>query len=481
MLVLALCGSIAIGLAAQTSSEVHGIVSDPQGRPISGATVVITADDTGFDATLTTDDDGTYRAPGLPPGRYTVTVSHEGFATSAGHLDLPLNRQVTLDMGLTLGARREQVTVRATPLLVETGSSSTGDTVAPAEVESMPLLDRSYLGLLQLVPGVAINRAGSGDAAAPVLGERANNTYFLIDGMPNRDEIDGGDAVPFSLDAILEMQVLTSGYRAEFGRGSGGVVNAATKSGTNAWRGSTSLFHRDSALDSADVPDSAVPFLRRWNASATIGGPLVKDRMFLFGAAERIRETRQSNFQYPADFPPALRRVEASIDRPEEVYESRGFGKIDEVLGHHRFTEEISLTNAHLADEGGQPSTRTNTTRRRLMLGARETSMWGDLGSPYLFGAYVQYRDEPTATRPAHLDFGMPSTFVNLFSGLKTGELFGDVTQETIGPGFSARRLTEQSASCRGESHAAMVCSRREIRLGRSVHSGEGDGRHPDF
>ena len=188
--------------------------------------------------------------------------------------------------------------MQAVSPLVETGSSSTGDTVARAEVASMPLLDRNYLGLLQLVPGVAINRAGSGDAAAPVLGERANNTYFLVDGMPNRDEIDGGDAVPFSLDAILEMQVLTSGYRAEFGRGSGGVVNAATKSGTNAWRGSTSLFHRDSALDSADVPDSAVPFLRRWNASATIGGPLVKDRMFLFGAAERIRETRQSNFQY---------------------------------------------------------------------------------------------------------------------------------------------------------------------------------------
>ena len=96
----------------------------------------------------------------------------------------------------------------------------------------MPLLDRNYLGLLQLVPGVAINRAGTGDAATPVLGERGNNAYFLIDGMPNRDELDGGDAVPFSLDSILEMQVLTSGYRAEFGRGSGGIVNAATKSGT---------------------------------------------------------------------------------------------------------------------------------------------------------------------------------------------------------------------------------------------------------
>ena len=173
----------------------------------------------------------------------------------------------------------------------------------------------------------------------------------------------------------------------------------------------------------------------------------MKDHVFLFGAAERIRETRQSNFQYPADFPPALRRVEESIDAPQEVFESRGFGKVDQVVGHHRFTEEINLTNAHVADEGDLPSTRSKTARRRLMLGARETSLWGDPGNPYLLSVYFQYRDEPTAVQPAHLDFGVPSTFVNLFSGLETGELFGDVTQETIGPGFSARRLTEQSAS----------------------------------
>ena len=281
--------------------------------------MAITADDTGFDATLTTTADGSYRAFGLPPGKYTVTASQSGFSTHVAHLGVPLNRQVTLDITLTVSVRQERITVQAVSPLVETGSSSTGDTVSRAEVESMPLLDRNYLGLLQLVPGVAINRAGSGDAAAPVLGERANNTYFLIDGMPNRDEIDGGDAVPFSLDAILEMQVLTSGYRAEFGRGSGGVVNAATKSGYNAWRGSTSLFHRDSALDSADVPDSLChSFVDGTRTQPQIGGPLVKDHMFLFGAAERIRETRQSNFRYPADFPPALRRVEDRSTRPKK-------------------------------------------------------------------------------------------------------------------------------------------------------------------
>jgi hypothetical protein len=166
----------------------------------------------------------------------------------------------------------------------------------------MPLLDRNYLGLLQLVPGVAINRAGTGDAATPVLGERANNTYFLIDGMPNRDEVDGGDAVPFSLDAILEMQVLTSGYRAEFGRGSGGVVNAATRSGTNEWHGSTSVFSRNDALDATDVPAQR-------SASSPMGYERAsrrsdpRDRVFLFGSAERIGKAGNRTFSIPEDFP----------------------------------------------------------------------------------------------------------------------------------------------------------------------------------
>ena len=81
------------------------------------------------------------------------------------------------------------------------------------------------------------------------------------------------------------------------------------------------------------------------------------------------------------------------------------------------------------------------------MIGLRDTALWGDRGNPYLFSAYAQYRDEPSNSRPAHLELGLPSTFVNLFSGLETGELFGDATQETIGPGFSGSRLDEQSVA----------------------------------
>jgi len=346
---------------------------------------------------------------------------------------------------LAVGSMQQKITVRASPPLLETGNSSTGSTILPSQVESMPLNGRNYLGLLQLVPGVGINRnfREGDDNSAPILGERANNAYVLIDGMPNRDEVDGGPAGQFNQDSILEFQVLTSGYKAEFGRGSGGIVNVATKSGTNNWHGSISLFHRNYLLDTPDVPNSSVPFLLRWDTSATLGGPLVKDRVFFFGAAERIRESRQSNFQFPSDFPLSLKKEEESINKHGENYESRGFARLDEVFGHHRLTEEVNLNNAHFSDSGDQPSWRSNVDQRRLMLGIHDTVMWGEPGNPYLLNSYFQYRGEPSVARPAHLELGLPSTFVNLFSSLTTGGLFGDVTAEVVGPGYTPLRLNE--------------------------------------
>ena len=117
------------------------------------------------------------------------------------------------------------------------------------------------------------------------------------------------------------------------------------------------------------------------------------------------------------------------------------------MLGHHRLTEELNLTDQHSSDDDDPPSTRSNVAQQGLMLGIRDTALWGDPGTPYLFSAYAQYRDDRSSRRPAHLEFGPASTFVNLFSGLETGELFGDVTQEFIGPGFSPSGQSERSAS----------------------------------
>jgi hypothetical protein len=423
---------------------------DQDGFPITGAVLAVRSAATGAETGSVTGIDGNFGVIGLLPGVYSVRASREGFATKIYlAIDLTLNQKLHLDITLVVSGTTETITVAGSAPLLDLDTSSTGGTIVPAQVESMPLNGRNYLDLLQLVPGVAINRnfAEGDDNSAPILGERANNAYILIDGMPNRDEVDGGPAGQFDQDSILEFQVLTSGYKAEFGRGSGGVINVATRSGTNQWHGSFALFHRNYVLDSPDVPDSEPPFLLRWDASATAGGPVYKDRVFWFGALERIVETREANFQYPSDFPLSLKAQEESIDNHGRTRESRGFLKLDELLGAHRLTEEMNLTNAHFADTGDQPSLRSDMDRRDLMAGIRDTLLLGDASNPYLLTGYFQYRGEPSVLRPAHLELGLPTTFVNLFSNLNTGGLFGDVTQESVGPGYTPLRLDEQYVS----------------------------------
>jgi len=446
LLFLGFCSGVGSVLTAQVTSTIHGTVADQQGQPLAGAEVRVRADATGRETKMITGSDGSFEAVGLSPGAYSVTASHDGFTTKVcAHLDLTLNRQLPLDMTLLVGSRQERITVNAGSPLLETESASTGLTITPKQVESMPINGRNYLDLLQLVPGISLNRTVSegDDNSSPILGERANNAYILIDGMPNRDEVDGGPAEQFNQDSILEFQVLTSGYKAEFGRGSGGIINVATKSGTNQWHGSASLFLRNYLLDSSDVPNSRVPFLLRRDTSATLGGSVLKDRVFVFAAAERIRETRQTNFQFPADFPLSLQQDEESIDKHGETYETRGFARVDEVIGRHRVTQELNLANLHLRDFGDQPSLRQDIDRRRLMFGIHDTVLLGGSRDPSVLSVYFQRRSEPSITRPAHLELGVASVFVNLFSGLETGGFFGDVTQEIVGPCITPGSLTE--------------------------------------
>ena len=136
-------------------------------------------------------------------------------------------------------------------------TSATGATITPRQITELPVNGRNYLDLLQLVPGVAINRQvdPDSDRANPVLGERSGNNNFLIDGVPNKDTVNGGPAQQFTQETIAEFQVLTNGYKAEFGQASGAIVNVITKSGGNVYRGIGSLFFRDDALDSSNSLD----------------------------------------------------------------------------------------------------------------------------------------------------------------------------------------------------------------------------------
>src|SRR5258708_29281082 len=132
----------------------------------------------------------------------------------------------------------------------------------------MPLNGRNYLDLMQLVPGVAINRQADShdDNATPVLGERANNTGFLIDGLSNQNELSGGPAAQFNQDTIAEFQVITAGYKSEVGHASRGIVNVITKSGSNDIHGLASAYLRNNVFDTANIPRTSTrPYSLRWD------------------------------------------------------------------------------------------------------------------------------------------------------------------------------------------------------------------------
>jgi hypothetical protein len=442
-----LLGLLAPSLLGQITSTIQGTITDPQGQAVPGVEVKVSHPATGATWSVTTDAEGFYRVTALPAGVYTLAVSRQGFAArSYKDLEVTLNRTLVFNVALEVGAVGAEITVSAAAPLLETNSSDTSAIITPRQIVEMPLNGRNYLDLLQLVPGVAVNRRASegSDLATPVLGERAGNTIFLIDGMPNRNEVGGGASAQFNQDTIQEFEVRTTGYKAEFGHGSGGVVNVITKSGSNDWHAAAFLFHRNSALDRnnslnpAQQPDA--PFLLRWDFGLTLGGPVVKDRVFFFGSAERIRENRQFNFVFPAGTPQILKDAENRFNGRTRNFDTRLFAKLDEQLGRHRLTQELNVTNGHVTDflpltaATSLPSTRSNLGSNSRTLGLRDTVLVGQAGNPFVLNLYFQYRATPSQSSPAHPEAG-PATRWAIFSRLDTGTLFGDGGFVTFGAG----------------------------------------------
>ena len=439
--------------AAQTTSTIEGVVTDRQGLAIPGAEISIAGNSLAVSKKTTANAAGAYEVPALPAGTYTLTVSHVGFRTQVlNNLEITLNRTIKINVTLEVGTVQQKVEVSGQIPLLETSSSSEGSTIVPQEIEQMPLNGRNYLDLMQLVPGVAINHQADqhDDNATPVLGERANNTGFLIDGQSNQNELNGGPASQFNQDTIAEFQVITAGYKAEFGHASGGVVNVITKSGTNDLHGLASAYHRNNAFDSADIPGTSnVPYLLRWDYDLAGGGALVRDKAFWFGSVENIHENRQLNFVPPQNTPQFLINNEESYNEPTTDREVRAFAKFDQVLSVHHLTEQMNYTNVHvnstnpLSAYTSLPSTRSNLGDRNLFLGFSDTMTLGDSASPYILTVRGQYRDEPTLNSPAHPQAG-PNTLFNLFSGYTTGGIFGDLGQPSYGAVFTPSTLDQK-------------------------------------
>jgi hypothetical protein len=469
--------------AAQTTSTIEGVVTDRQGLAIPGAEVSVAGNSLAVNKKTTANGTGAYEVAALPAGTYTLTISHAGFSTQViNNLEITLNRTIKINVTLEVGTVQQKVEVSGQIPLLETSSSSEGSTIMPQDIEQMPLNGRNYLDLMQMVPGVAINRQADvhDDNTAPVLGERANNTGFLIDGLSNQNELNGGPAAQFNQDTIAEFQVITAGYKAEFGHASGGIVNVITKSGSNDIHGLASAYFRNNVFDSANIPGTSnVPYLLRWDYDVAGGGAMVRDKAFWFGSVENIHENRQLNFVPPANTPQFLIDNEEIYNEPTTDREVRAFVKFDQVLSVHHLTEQMNYTNAHVNSSNplsaytALPSTRTNLGDRNLLLGFGDTMTLGNSASPYILTVRGQYRDEPTLNSPAHPQAG-PATTFNLFSSYTTGGIFGDQGAFNYGALFTPSTL-DQKYGTFGASLAKNI-SRHALKFGVDYEHTQVDG-----
>ena len=297
-----LAAVLAIQSAGQTTTgTILGIVADETGARVPRVAVTITTLDTGIVRTAVTDEAGRYRAPNLALGQYEVKAELAGFKTAVRRgIQLSVGSEAVVDLTLTVGAVAEQVEVTGEAPLVETTNATVSGVVSDQQVRDLPLNGRSFENLIFLQSGVVpflqgakSTEAGEGTKLA-ISGSRIDSNSFLLDGanMNDQSNMTPGSAagVLLGVETLREFRVLTSNYSAEYGRVSGGIINAVTKSGTNDFHGGVFEYLRNDKLDARNFFDARKASFKRNQFGGTLGGRIVRDRTFFFVGYEGLRQ-----------------------------------------------------------------------------------------------------------------------------------------------------------------------------------------------
>ena len=291
----------------QGDASISGSVTDTTSSAIPQATIRITNTETGAARTVVTDDAGRYEAPLLPVGSYEVTASKGGFNTARRNISLVLGQRATIDLTLSVAEVRQTIQVEATATAVQLTTSDVSGLVNERQVKDLPLNGRSYDQLLTLNPGVVnytSQRAGGVGTNNSVVGNmfsasgrRPQENLYILNGVEftSASEINntpgGASGQLLGVEAVREFEVVTGTYGAEYGKRPGGQVNIVTASGSNQLHGSAYEFLRNSALDARNFFDQAkTPQFQRNVFGGSLGGPVKKDKTFLFGNYEGFRQ-----------------------------------------------------------------------------------------------------------------------------------------------------------------------------------------------
>jgi hypothetical protein len=432
------------------TASVAGTVRDSSGAVVPGAQIVITQTDTGFSKTAVTAGDGSFAFPVLPVGPYRLEVKMEGFAGyKQTGIVLTVNQAAQFSVTLQPGGLKQAIEVKASVSPVDTTTGTLSQLVDQRQIVELPLNGRNPAGLVLLALGVSNPALGTGGNSGPngpgvalqftypagvggsieqqgalipaVNGIRSGGVYFSLDGANNEDAyaVTGG---PFpNPDAVQEFRVLTNGYGAEYVSAPGGAVNIVTKSGTNEFHGDIFEFLRNGALNAHNFFAAKQDNIHRHQFGGTAGGPIRKDKLFIFGSYQRttLRSStggdiqfvpteaqRAGNFSatpnqlhnpftgapYPGnqipltDFSPVTSKLLAMLPHssapdgrvevvhPTSIDEDQGAAKVDYLLGKHSFVARYFVTDsrtamAPLSNNLLQVSGPTNVRWQDAMLG----------------------------------------------------------------------------------------------------------------
>ena len=317
LVLLIVLSTAAVCLAQSDTARLQGTVTDPQGNAVSGATVNMTSAETGRLSTTTTNELGYYTVSALPPGNYRVDVVQKGFKKISRTLELQVAQLGVADFQLSVGEVTETIVVEAGSPVIDSQDSAIGEVVEGRQITELPLNGRNFTQLATLVPGASrgiptgsnsatgVNnnaetfRFGQeGGASLSVNGLRPQSNNFILDGIDNNESLVNTIVFFPPADAIDEFKVQTSVAPAEFGRAGGALVVTSIKSGTNGIHGSAFWYNRNTSLNAEDFfmsPHSPTPGFNRNQFGGTLGMPIFKNKLFVFGDYEGLRLKQPSN------------------------------------------------------------------------------------------------------------------------------------------------------------------------------------------
>jgi Carboxypeptidase regulatory-like domain/TonB dependent receptor-like, beta-barrel len=294
--------------AQQGTAEIGGKVVDAQGAVLPGVNIVLTNEDTGAVREITSTADGSYFASQMVPGRYRINAKLEGFRVlDRLGVTLTVGQTTTLDLSMEVGALAETLTVTGEAPVIDLSSAEIGGHISASEITELPAFSRSYMAFVGNVPGaVFVPTEGFLNDTMLANGQSAQANAVSMDGATNIDDLRGsnvGGQARVPNEGLQEVQVITNQFDAEYGRASGAVINAVTKSGTNQFSGAAFAFFTGKGVIARDfftrVNDLPEPETAKDEWGGTIGGPILRNKLFFFGTLERTVMARNMARTFP--------------------------------------------------------------------------------------------------------------------------------------------------------------------------------------